>query len=401
MKNPLSIANGKLVNDGMQPTAKAKLALLTDSEDGQPSFSFILENLGLHACMEAMDAASYKQENFIDKTLRLLVLDAAYRVMPLWENAEVCQDGLRDLMRMAHLCAHGELDHEELQGRLWEVAQPIMRERLSHGEMSVAKEARDCALLSASLKLIPALNRAVEAMQLHHSITARVSTYACKGNKGHALRYAWEQGGAISFGATYGVTSKHVLAAVEAEIWHVAYTIADELLGLIRYEIVEINEKEMKVFLLEALASAGKDIAENVVHKGARRVIDAAMVAGSFEEAKGLAHDAAQGVFRDACSDPDMYEELAIGRTAIAAACHDFQDEDTFAICHALYHFHEGSFYKVHPLNQNADEITRKIALDARNGLCLEQMAYPAASRYAGKAETGILAEVLGRLLAP
>ncbi|SOB59845.1 protein of unknown function [Pseudodesulfovibrio profundus] len=69
MKNFLSIAEGKLVNDGFQPTAKAKLALLTDSEDAQPTFSFILENLGLQACLDAMDAAPYQHEEFIEKTL--------------------------------------------------------------------------------------------------------------------------------------------------------------------------------------------------------------------------------------------------------------------------------------------------------------------------------------------
>jgi hypothetical protein len=399
MKKFLSIAEGKLVNDGMQPTAKAKLDLLTDSEDAQPTFPFILESLGLHACLDAMDAVPYQHENFIEKTLRLLAIDAAYRVMPLWENAEVSQDGLKDLLRLAHLYAHGEIEHERYQERMWEVAQPIMREDKSHSSITAAQTARDCALLSASHSLIPALNRAIEAVQSHHGDISRGCAYSYKADQEHALRYAWDHGGPISLGATFAVTSKHILAAVEAEVWHVAYTIADELLGFIGYENVGITEKEMESFLLEALASAGADIAHEVLHKGARRVIDAAMATGSFNEAREMASDAAQEVFRDACSDPDMYEQLAIGRTAIAAACHDFEDEETFAICHALHYLHEGSFYKVHPINAKANEIAKSIALDARKGLCLEQMAYAAASSYAGKIEMGIQAEVLGRLL--
>ncbi|WP_319581978.1 hypothetical protein [uncultured Pseudodesulfovibrio sp.] len=282
---------------------------------------------------------------------------------------------------------------------MWEVAQPILREDKSHSSITAAQTARDCALLSASHSLIPALNRAIEAVQSHHGDIARGCAYGYKADQEHALRHAWDHGGPISFGATFAVTSKHILAAVEAEIWHVAYTIVDELLDFIAYDNVSITEKEMKNFLLEALASAGEDIAYEVLHKGARRVIDAAMAAGSFEEAKALASDAAQGVFREACSDPDMYEQLAIGRTAIAAAYHDFEDEETFATCHALHYLHEGSFYKVHPINAKADEIAKSIALDARKGLCLEQMAYTAASSYAGKIEMGIQADVLGRPL--
>ena len=399
MKNFLSIAEGKLVNDGMQPTAKAKLDLLTDSEDAQPTFPFILENLGLHACLEAMDAVPYQHEDFIEKTLRLLAIDAAYRVMPLWENAEVAQDGLKDLLRLAHLYAHDEIEHQEYQERMWEVAQPIMRENKSDGSLAAAYAARDCALFAASHNLIPALNRAVEAAQAYRGDIARGCAYSYKADQDHALRFAWDHGGSISFGATFAVTSKHLLAAVEAEIWHVAYTIADELLGFVGYENVEITEKEMESFLLEALESASEDIAYEVLHKGARRVIDSAMAAGSFDEARELARDAAQAFFRDACSDPDMYEQLAIGRTAIAAACHDFEDHEAFAICHALHYLHEGSFYKVRPLNQKADEIAKSVALDARKGLSLEQMAYAAASFSAGNHEMGIQTDVLSQLL--
>ncbi|WFS63401.1 hypothetical protein LF599_04350 [Pseudodesulfovibrio thermohalotolerans] len=400
MKKFLSIAEGKLVNDGMQPTAKAKLDFLTDSEDALPTFPFILESLGLHACLDAMDAVPYQHENFIEKTLRLLAIDAAYRVMPLWENAEVSQDGLKDLLRLAHLYAHGEIEHEEYQERMWEAAQPIIGDDRSDRRLAAAYAARDCALFAASHSLVPALDRAVEAVQAYHGDTARGCAYSYKADQEHALRYAWEQGGPISFGATFGVTSKHVLAAVEAEIWHVAYTIADELLGFAGYENVVIAEKEMQSLLLEALASAGKDIAHEALHKSARRVIGAATAAGSFEEAKELAHNAAQGVFRDACSDPDMYEQLAIGRTAIAAACHDFDDQATFAVCHALHYLHEGSFYKVHPINPKADAIARSVALDARRGLCLEQTAYAAAAGHAGRIERNVQAEVLRRLLA-
>jgi len=399
MKNFLSIAEGKLVNDGMQPTTKAKLALLTGSEDAQPTFPFILENLGLHACLEAMNAAPYQHEYFIEKTLRQLAIDAAYRVMHLWENAEVSQGGLRALLRRAHLYAHDEIEHEEYQERMWEVAQPIMREGKSHSSITAAQDARDCALLSASHSLIPALNNAIEAVQSHHGDIARGCAYSFKADQEHALRSAWEHGGPISFGATLDVTSKHVLAAVETEIWHVAYTIADELLGFVGYENVGITEKEMKSFLLEALASAAKDIAHDVLHRGVRLVIDAAMTAGSFKEAKELARGAAQGVFINACSEPDMYEQLAIGRTAIAAACHDFEDHEAFAICHTLNYLHEGSFYKVHPLNAKADEIAKDVALDARKKLNLEQMAYAAASSYAGNFEKSIQTDTLARLL--
>ena len=400
MKKFLSIAEGKLVNDGMQPTAKAKLDLLTDSEDAQPTFPFILESLGLHACLDAMDAVPYQHEDFVETTLRLLAIDAAYRVMPLWENAEAAQDGLKDLLRLAHLYAHDEIEHQEYQERMWEVAQPIMRENKSDGSLAAAYAARDCALFAASHNLIPALNRAVEAAQAFHGDIARGCAYSYKADQDHALRFAWDHGGSISFGATFAVTSKHLLAAGEAEIWHVAYTIADEMLGFIGYENVEITEKEMESFLLEALESASEDIAYEVLHKGARRVIDSAMAAGSFDEARELARDAAQAFFRDACSDPDMYEQLAIGRTAIAAACHDFEDHEAFAICHALHYLHEGSFYKAHPINDKANEIAKIIALDARKQLSLEQMAYAAASSYAGNVEMGIQADVLGRLLA-
>ncbi|CCH48362.1 hypothetical protein [Pseudodesulfovibrio piezophilus] len=399
MKKFLSIAEGKLVNDGMQPTAKAKLELLTDSEDAQPTFPFILESLGLHACLDAMDAVPYQHEDFVETTLRLLAIDAAYRVMPLWENTEVSQDGLKDLLQLAHLYAHGEVEHEEYQERMWEVAQPIMREDKSHSSITAAQTARDCALLSASHSLIPALNRAIEAVQSHHGGIARGCAYSYKADQEHALRSAWEHGGPISFGATFAVTSKHVLAAVEAEIWHVAYTIADELLGFVGYENVGITQKEMRSFLMEALASAGEDIAHEVLHKGARLVIDTAMAAGSFDEARDLARDAAQGVFRDACSDPDMYEQLAIGRTAIATACHDFEDHEAFAICHALHDLHEGSFYKIHPINAKANEIAKIVALAARKKLSLEQMAYAAASGYAGNVEMGIQTDVLSHFL--
>jgi len=399
MKNFLSIAEGKLVNDGMQPTAKAKLDLLTDSEDAHPSFPFILENLGLHACLEAMDAAPYQHEDFIEKMFRLLAIDAAHRVMPLWENAEINQGGLKDLLRLAHLYAHDEIEHEKYQERMWEVAQPIMRENKSDGSLAAAYAARDCALFAASHNLIPALNRAVEAAQAYRGDIARGCAYSYKADQDHALRFAWDHGGPISFAATFAVTSKHVLAAVEAEIWHVAYTIADEMLGFVEYENVEITEKEMRNFLLEALASASEDIAHEVLHKGARLVIDTAMAAGSFDEARELARDAAQAFFRDACSDPDMYEQLAIGRTAIAAACHDFEDHEAFAICHSLHYLHEGSFYKVRPLNQKADEIAKSVALDARKGLSLEQMAYAAASFSAGNHEMGIQTDVLSQLL--
>jgi len=399
MKKFLSIAEGKLVNDGMQPTAKAKLDLLTDSEDALPTFPFILESLGLHACLDAMDAVPYQHEDFVETTLRLLAIDAAYRVMPLWENAEVSQDGLKELLRLAHLYAYDEIEHEEYQERMWEVAQPIMHEDKSHSSLTAAQDARDCALLSASHSLIPALNRAIEAVQSHHGDVARSCAYSYKADQEHALRSAWDHGGPISFGATFAVTSKHVLAAVEAEIWHVAYTIAEELLGFVGYENVEITEKEMRSFLMEALASASEDIAHEVLHKSARLVIDAAMAVESFDEARELARDAAQAFFRDACSDPDMYEQLTIGRTAIAAACHDFEDHEAFAICHTLHYLHEGSLYKVHPINVKADEIAKGVALNARKKLSLEQMAYAAAGSYAGNVETSIQADVLGRLL--
>lgn len=130
-----------------------------------------------------------------------------------------------------------------------------------------------------------------------------------------------------------------------------------------------------------------------------RLVIDAARSAKSFEEAIKLVNNAAQIVFRDACSTPDLYEQLAIGRTTLAAACHDFDDNETFAISHTQHYLHEGSFYKVHPLNPKANEIAENVALDARRQLCLERMAYAAASNYAGKRETGIQADVLARLL--
>jgi len=399
MKNFLSIAEGKLVNDGMQPTMKAKIDLLTDSEDVQPTFPFILESLGLHACLDAMDAVPYQYEDFIEKTLRLLAIDAAYRVMPLWENAEVAQDGLKDLLRLAHLYAHGEVEHEEYQKRMWEVAQPIMRDDKSHSSITAAQTARDCALLSASHSLIPALSKSVEAVQAYHGDIARGCAYSYKANQEHALRSAWKHGGPISFGATFAVTSKHVLAAVEAEIWHVAYTIADELLGFIEYDNVSITEKAMEDFLLEALASAGEDIAHEVLHKGARLMIDSAMATGSFDEAKALASEAALGMFRDACSDPDMYEQLAIGRTAIAAACHDFEDEEVFAICHALHYLHEGSFYKLHPINAKADKLVDKVALRVRRQLDIEQLVYTTASSYARKCQEGVQTEVLARLL--
>ena len=94
-----------------------------------------------------------------------------------------------------------------------------------------------------------------------------------------------------------------------------------------------------------------------------------------------------------------MFEQLAIGRTAIAAACHDFEDHEAFAICHALHYLHEGSFYKIHPIQAKADEIAKVVALDARKKLNLEQMAYAAASSYAGNVEMGIQADVLRQLL--
>ena len=123
------------------------------------------------------------------------------------------------------------------------------------------------------------------------------------------------------------------------------------------------------------------------------------MTTKSFEESKELAHQAVKRVFKDACSDPDMYEQLAIGKTAIAAACHDFEDQETFAICHALHGLHEGSFYKVHPIHPKADEIAKGVVLGARKQLCLERMAYAAANSYAGEVEIGIQTEVLGQLL--
>jgi len=62
-------------------------------------------------------------------------------------------------------------------------------------------------------------------------------------------------------------------------------------------------------------------------------------------------------------------------------------------------HLHEGSFYKVHPINQKADEIAMSAALDARKNICLEQMAYGAASGYAGRVEIDIQTDVLASLL--
>ena len=399
MKNFLSIAEGKLVNDGFQPTAKAKLTLLTDSKDAQSTFSFILENLGLQACLDAMDAAPYQHEEFIEKTLRLLAIDAAHRVMPLWDNSEVAQNGLKEILRLAHLYAHDEIKHDEYQSGLWEIVTPIIREDKPDRTLAAVQDARDCALYAASHNLIPALNRAIEAVQVHHGNIAMGCAYSYKSNQKQTLKYAWDHGGAISFGATFAVTSKHVLAAVEAEVWHVSYTIVDDLFDFIEYDNVSISEKEIKSFLLEALESAAKDIAHDVLHKGARLVIDAAMAAGSFEGSKKKAHEAARRVFKDACSDPDMYEQLAIGRTAIAAACHDFEAQETFAICHALHGLHEGSFYKVHPINPKADEVAKGIALEARRQLCLERLAYAAASGYAEEIEIGIQAEVLTQLL--
>ncbi|SOB59844.1 conserved protein of unknown function [Pseudodesulfovibrio profundus] len=319
--------------------------------------------------------------------------------MPLWENSEVAQDGLKEILRLAHLYAHDEIEHEEYQSGLWEIVTPIIREDKSDRTLVAAQDARDCALYAASHKLIPALNRAIEALQLHHGNIAMGCAYSYKSNQKQALEYAWSHGGAISFGATFAVTSKYVLAAVEAEVWHVSYTIADELFGFIEYYNVSITEKEMESFLLKALESAAKDIAHDVLHKSARRVIDAAITPKSFEESSKKAHEVARRVFKDACSDPDMYEQLAIGKTAIAAACHDFEDQETFAICHVLHRLHEGSFYKVHPTNTKADEIAKNVALDARKGLCFEQMAYAAASSRAGRVEMNLQANVLARFL--
>lgn len=398
MKNFLSTTKGKLVNDGMQPYAKAKLALLTDSEDAQPSFLFILENLGLHACLDAMDAAPYEQEDFIDRTLRLLALDAAYRVMPLWEDVESAQDDLRDLMRMAHLHAHGEVEYKELQERLWQTVQPVMRKNGADSPVS-GRDARECALLTASHNLIPALSRAAEAVRSYHGAWAKLGAYSGTANREMGLRCAWKQGSPISYGAAFGATSKHVLAAVEAEIWHVAYTIADELLKFQGYENVEITEMEMESFLPEALASAAKDIAHDVVHKGARRVIESVLPAKTYKEALRLAEGAAQGFFKDACSAPDLYEQLAIGRVTLATTCHDFDDQATFAVCNALHYLHDGSFYEIYPLNPNADGIAKEVALDARKQLYLAQVADAAAGSFAWERETEDQSMVLARLL--
>lgn len=316
--------------------------------------------------------------------------------MPLWKNAEVAQDGLKDLLRLAHLYAYGEIEHENYQEHLWVVAQPIMQEENVDKSLVAARDARDCALFAASHNLIPALSRADGALRAHHGTIARSCAYEYKAHKEDALRKAWEKGGPISFEALFAVTSKHILAAIEAEIWHVAYTISDEMFGFIEYDNISITEKEMESFLLEALEPAAKDIAHDVLHKSARLMIDAAMAAISFEEAESLAHESAQRVFKDACSAPDMYEQLAIGRTAVAATCHDFEDHETFALCHARHYLHEGSFYKVHPINQRTDGIAKGVALN----VCLEQLAYAAACSYAGDIEMAVQADVLGRLLA-
>jgi len=399
MTNFLSMTKGKLVNDGLQPTDKTKLALLTESENSRPSFLFVLENLGLHACLEAMGTAPYEHEDLVDRTLRLLAIDAAYRAMSLWEEATIAQDGLRQLVRTAHLHAHGEVEYEELQDLLWETAQPILGDNVADSAFST-RDARDCALLTGSHNLIPALHKAAEAARTQHGAMARICAYSSKGSREMALRWAWRQGSPISYGGAFGATSKHVLAAVEAEVWQVAYTIADELLTLIESEGMKITVKEMEGFLLEALASAAKDIAHEVVHKGARRVIEAVMAARTYDEAQRLAKDAAQGFFRDACARPDLYEQLAIGRTTLAVTCYDFEDHDTFAICHALHYLHEGSFHKVYPLRPKADEIAKRVALDARKQLCLEQVADAAVGSYAGERETQAQAKVLARLLA-
>ncbi|WP_272700885.1 hypothetical protein [Desulfovibrio sp. Fe33] len=398
MKKFISIAEGKLVNDGMQPTAKAKLDLLTDSEDAQPTFPFILENLGLHACLDAMDAASYKHEDFIEKTLRLLAIDAAYRVMPLWEDSDIAQDNLGGLMRMAHLHAHGEVEYEELQECLWQTAQPIMLENMTDSPIS-GRDARDCALLTGSHNLVPALNKAAEAVRSYHGAWARLGAYSGTGNRETGLRCAWRRGSPISFGAAFGATSKHVLAAVEAEIWHVAYTLADELLKLQGYENVEITEKEMESFLPEALASAARGIAHNVVHKGARRVIESILPAKTYEEALRQAKNAAQEFFKDACSAPDLYEQLAIGRVTLTATCHDFDDQATFTVCHALHYLLDENFHKAHPLNPKADGIAKEVALDARKQLYLAQVADAAAGSFAWERETEDQSMVLARLL--
>jgi hypothetical protein len=396
MRKFLSMTKGKLANNGFQPMTKTKLDILTEAEDAQASFLYILENLGLHACLEAMGSAPYEHEEHVDRTLRLLAIDAAYRAMPLWEGTEIAQDGLRELMRMAHLHAHGEIEYEELQERLWETAQPIMNTNVE--ESSLTRDARDCALLTGSHDLIPALNKAVEAARTHHGAMAKICAYG-KCCPDRFLRYAWREGGPIVFGATFGVASRHVLATAEAEVWHAAYTIADELLNLVGSKGTAVTVKEMEDFLLEALASAAKDIAHEVVHKGARQVIESVMPARTYDEAYRMGQDAAQGFFRNACERPDLYEQLAIGRTTLAAACHDFEDHDTFIISHALYYLHEVSFYETYPLNPDADRIAKRVALDARKQLHLDMVAYAAAGSYAGEREADAQAEVLARLL--
>ncbi|BDQ38867.1 hypothetical protein SYK_32270 [Pseudodesulfovibrio nedwellii] len=398
-KNFISTTKGKHINGGFQPITKSKLDLLTDSKDVQPLFLFILENLGFHACLGAMDAAPYMYEEFIDKTLRLLALDAAYRTMLLWADTEVSQDGLKEIMRLAHLYAHGEIEYEQLQERLFEKPHPTVIKDKASRHLFAALDARDCALLTASYNLMSSLEKAREALSDHHGCIARSSAYAFKGDQEHALREAWYKGGAISFGAVYGVTSKHTLAAVEAEIWHVSHTIAEELLGFIGYDNIQISEKDMRDFLMESLESAGKDIAHDVMHKGARLVIEAVQAAESFEEARTLALNAAQKFFISSCEYPDLYEYLAIGRVAIAAASYDFDEQETLALCHTLHYLHNGSFYKVHPINAKANEIAEKVALSVRKQLDIEQLVYAAASSYARKCEEDVQAEVLARLL--
>jgi len=346
-----------------------------------------------------MDAAPYIHEEFIDKTLRLLALDAAYRVMPMWENVEVSQDGLKEIMRLAHLYAHDEIEYEQLQERLLEKPHPTVLKDKASRHLLAALDAKDCALLTASYNLISALEKAHETMSDHHGCIARSSAYEFKGDQRHALREAWDKGGSISFGAVYGVTSKHVLAAAEAEVWHVCLTIAEELLGFIGYDNVGINEKDMKDFLFEALESAGKDIAYDVIHKGARQTIEAVQPAESFEEANEIARKSTQSFFIKSCERPDLYEQLAIGRVAIAAACHDFDEQETLALCHTLHYLHEGSFYKFHPINAKANMIAEQVALNVRKQIGIEQLAYAAASSYARKCEESIQADVLGRLL--
>ena len=383
------------MNDGFSMLDSYKLSrLLPDTPAGDLSIRFLAENMGMECTLRASKGVPYEQEVAMETILRLVAVDAAYRVMRLAEDCPRQRCCLAELVRLSHLYAHGEIPLSILEAALWNASETLMSNdhSLSFPAAYVAKRS---IFLSATQDVRDSLAEAETAFGTHHQTVA--NTYFHEGR--HGLLQAWKLGGYISFGAMFGVRSAHIIAVAETEIWHVAYGVADALIEMNNSAKVKIPARELRAFMTEAFQDTAIAIAEHVIRNGAERIVEEISGTRRYGEAKSQAEEAALAFFRRHDPVHEVFERMAVGNVALTAINWDFDEYETYAIGEAMLALKQSPFIEDHPANEQAEEIASLIVKEAMRGLDMRRLASGIANTIAARQESKTQANVLTRLL--